>query len=167
MASSKLAYERSHTGQLPMEQAQRLGQKAAQEINHLIDEITVLKNRGYAALTTDVTINIAAYAPLLTTTIRTLLANGFVILTLTASGAQAAGAGTIYFQILVDDVVVKGVWSTVGAGDAFSVSLLARVAVRAGNHVVKVQWRTSVNGARVNAATSVEEHAHVLAQEAA
>ncbi len=132
-----------------------------------VKSLAWLSQRAYVALATNVSINAAAYAALISTTITTARARGYIVCHLTASGVEVTNAGTVYFQILVDTVVAKGVWSTVGAGAAFSTALVVRVPVVAGLHTVAVQWKSSVNGARINAATAVEEHANLSIHEEA
>lgn len=162
----KVALRREQTGDVSRDRAQALAQRVATAHEQTKDIVAALMNQAYEALAADKNINIAAYATLLTASITTVLASGHLVVTLTASGVEVASAGTIFFQVLVDGVIAKGVWSTVAAGAAFSVSLVVRVAVSRGPHAVVVQWKTSVNNARINASTSVEEHAHLLLQEA-
>jgi hypothetical protein len=164
----KLAQRRQHTGVFGADQAQRLAQDAARQVNSHTDMLNALLNRSFTALTTDTgTIAAGAYATLLTANITTVLASGYLLITFTASGVEVTTLGTASFQILVDGVVRKGAYTTVGAGSAFTAAIVIRVPVTRGAHVVLAQWKTSVANARINAATVNEEHAAMLVQEAA
>lgn len=120
---------------------------------------------SYTALATDTTIGVAAYATLLTATITSR--QPYLLVHLSASGVQISSLGGVYFQILVDGVVAKGLYCTVPGGYAFSVAQVLRVAVAAGPHTVTVQWKSSVANARIAPVTVNEEHASLLIQEAA
>jgi hypothetical protein len=166
MAAKKLAYERAHTGYLPAEQGQRLGQKSAQTANDLIDAIAVLNNRAYVELAVTVTTGLATFGTILTTSIRSLLKRGFLIITFSASGVHLVALGTISFQFLVDGVVYRGCYTTVPvAGYSFAASPMIRVPVTAGLHAVSVQWNTGAPTASITP-TFLQEHARLLVQEA-
>ena len=165
MAAAKVAFRREH-GSFQSQQAQVLAQNGVRKTNEHVDVLRVLNNRAYAALVADTTIGIAAYATLLSARITTLLANGFLIITFSASSVHITNLATTRFQILVDGVVTKGCYVTYPvAGYAASVSMIIRVPVRRGGHVVDVQWKTDNTSARINATSVVEEHAHLLVQE--
>jgi hypothetical protein len=121
---------------------------------------------AYAALATNATIGIAAYATLLTADITTVLARSYLAISFSASSVHITNIATTSFQILVDGVVTKGCYVTYGtAGYAESVAMVIRVPVTRGPHRVLLQWKTDNTSARINASTVVEEHAHLLVQE--
>jgi hypothetical protein len=163
----KIAY-RLEPGSFVANQAQRQGQQAAAGVNSAADDIRVLNNRKYVPLATDVTIGIAAYATLLRADINTFLARGFLIITFTASTAHITNVATTYFQIVLDGTPIKATYTTFQAvPGAQNASIILQVPVRKGAHTVLVQWKTDNTSARINAKTVLEEHAHLLVQEAA
>lgn len=133
----------------------------------LEQRLVALENRAYVALATDNTITAAAYATLLTANITTVLTGGYLVITFSASGRKTTGIGSAYFQILVDGIVAKACYSGWGINFPFNSGMVVRVAVKKGAHTVLVQWKTDVNSLQINAASVVEEHAHLLVQEAA
>lgn len=167
MAVTKVATRRVQ-GTFQEQQAQLLAQQGASKTNQHVDTLRVLNNRKYIPLATDTgNVAAAAYADLLVADITTFLDNGFIIISFSASGIQVTNPGTAFFQLLVDGVVAKGMYTTVPtAGFSFNAAMLIRVAVKKGSHRVKVQWKTNVNSIHINAKTVVEEHAHLLVQEA-
>ncbi len=110
----------------------------------------------------------SAYTTLLTANITTVLATGYLVITCSASGIQITNPGTVFLEVLVDGVVAKGCFTSIPtAGFSFNLSMMVRVAVTRGPHVVLLKWKPNVSSAHINAATVVEEHAHMLVQEAA
>ncbi len=162
---SKLAINRQHTGQFAQDQAQRLAQQVAVKANGHTSLLNALTNSAYVPLTTDVTISVAAYATLLSVPITTFLASGSLVINVSTSSLHQTGVGTNFFQVLVDGTPIKGTYVTGGTGYAVSASMVLRVPVRMGSHVVTLQWRTDANTARIAAATINEEHAHLFVQE--
>lgn len=163
----KLAQRLANPGSFPAEQAQRLAQDTARKVNSYADMLNALVNRSYVALATDTgNVAAAAYATLLTANITTVLATGYLIVTFSASGIQNTGSGTLFFQVLVDGVVRKGVYTTQEAGFSFNAAMVLRVPVTRGAHVVVLQGKTNNASYRINAATTNEEHASLLVQEA-
>ncbi len=132
-----------------------------------IDRFAVLENRVYVALAANVAIGVTAYAALVSTTITTYLPNGHIDITFTASGANSASAANARFLVLVDGAPVKGTYAYTAAGQTFCGAIVLRVPVRAGKHAVAVQWKSDAGAALIRAASVVEEHAHLLVQEAA
>lgn len=171
MAAPKLALRLQHTGAFARDQEQRLAQQAAAKTNLHVDTLAVLANRGYIALAADTTLagSAGVYTTLLSASVTTTLKNGFLIVTFTASGTHPTTANsTVYFKLFVDGVFVRGAYVTTGiAAAAFAAPILARVPVTAGSHVVRIDWSTDNNSARINANSNVNEHAALLAQEAA
>lgn len=170
MAAAKVAQQRTHTGSFTGDQAQRQAQIATVKTNAHVDAIAVLNNRAYVALTVDSTLagSAGVYTTLLTTSLTTLLATGFVIVTFTASCTHNNAGATTYFKVFVDGVAVRGCYATVTAGgEAFCEAILIRVPVTKGTHVVLLKWSTDNNTVRINAKTSANEHAAMLVQEAA
>ncbi len=168
MASTKLAY-RLEPSSFAGNQAQRLGQQAAAQSNSLVDLARALNNHQYVPLATDQTLAVsAAYATLLEANINTILARGNLLITFTASAVHITNIATIYFQVVVDNVIRKGTYVTYQVvPTALNASMVILVPVVRGAHNVKLQWKTDNNSARINALTVVEEHAHLLVQEAA
>lgn len=163
----KLAQRLANPGSFAVEQQQRLAQDTARKVNSFADMLNAMVNRSYIALATDTgNVAAAAYATLLTAPITTVLATGFLIITFSASGLQNTSGGTLFFQVLVDGVVRKGCYTTQEAGFSFNASMVIRVAVTRGAHVVLLQGKTNAGSYRINAATVNEEHADMLAQEA-
>ena len=165
--ATKLAQRTVHTGTFQGGQAQKLAQDTARKANTLAEQVAALQNRAYAALTTDSTAPLFTYATLLTANITTVLATGYLIVTFTASGAHITNPGQTYFQVLVDNVIKKGIGVTMTTGGSWSASIVLRTVVTRGPHVVLVQWNSDAASGRINAASTVEEHAHLLVQEAA
>lgn len=122
-------------------------------------------NRAASTKGTDTTIGVAAYATLLTATITSLQATSILDIDFTASGIHITNQGTTYFQVVVDGTPVKGCYTTVGIGFAFTAAISCEAAVSAGEHTVLVQWKTDAASSRILAATVNEEHAHVLVRE--
>lgn len=166
--TGKLAQRLQHTGVFAQDQAQRLAQDTARKSNAHVDMLAVLTNRAYTALAADVIIGAAAYAPLLTANITTTLAAGFLIITWSVSTVHPTAIATTYLQVVVDGVVIKGAyWTAPTAAYAGCLSMVVRVPVTRGAHVVQLQWKTDGASARISAKTINEEHAHMLVQEAA
>ncbi len=63
-------------------------------------------------------------------------------------------------------MVLKGLKASIVATYAFPASMIARVAVSQGTHTVRVDWLTDTASVQVNPVTTVENHAHLLVQEA-
>ncbi len=118
----------------------------------------------YVALAADVTINIAAYATLLTANITT--ATGTLLNIRWSAAATNAAAASAFYQVLVDGVVTKGCRADIAAAGGTNSGMIIQVAVAPGAHTVLLQWKTNVNATKINAATVVEQHAHLLVQEA-
>ena len=155
-----------HTGTFAGQQQQRLAQDAARRLNSIGDVITALTNRGYAALATDV-VATTSYVTLLSSAITTVLSSGYLVITFSASCVHTTNAATIYFQLLVDNVVKKGAYTTFfAAATGACVAMVLRVPVTKGPHVVALQWKSDNVTGRINAATVNEEHAHMLIEEA-
>jgi hypothetical protein len=166
--STKISVGRVHTDSYVADTAQAQARTASVKVNAHVDAIAVLNNRSYTALATDTgNVAAAAYAKLIDARITTLLSRGYLIITLSASGTQITNAATVFFQILVDGAVVKGLYTTVPVTFSFNAAMLVRVPVVKGTHVVTVQWKTNANSVRISAKTVNEEHAHLLVQEAA
>lgn len=171
MTARKIAYRREHTGTFAGDQQQRSAQKAGFELNAKEKRLQVLENRAYVQLAANQTLagSAGVYTTLLTTTITTLLASGFLILTFTASGTHPTTANaTTYFKLLVDGAYVQGAYVTNGiANAAWTAAIVVRAAVTKGAHTVTLQWSTDNNSARIAPLTSTNEHADLLVQEAA
>ncbi len=69
--------------------------------------------------------------------------------------------------MLVDNAVVKGCYTTASTNDSFAVSMVVRIPVTRGLHVVLLQWKTNVSSAHINAFTTTEEHAAMSIHEEA
>lgn len=162
----KVAFRAEHTGNAGQDRAQRLAQQTATAHEQTKNVVAALMNHAYATLVTDTTIATAAYATLLTATITTVLPTGHLVLSFSASGGKTTGAGTAFFELFVDGVLVKGCYVQVPLNVAFATSMVARAAVSKGTHTVLLKWRTDVSSLRINAASIGEEHAHLLVQEA-
>lgn len=164
----KLAQRLANPGSFATEQQQRLAQDTARKVNSFSNMLNAMVNRSYSALATDTgNVAAAAYATLLTAPITTVLVTGFLVVTFSVSGIQNVGAGaTLFFQVLVDGVVRKGCYTTASAGFSFNASMVVRVPVTRGAHVVLLQGKTNAGSYHISAATVNEEHAHMLAQEA-
>ncbi len=163
--ATKLAQRMQHSD-FAGQQQQRLAQDTARKVNSFNDTLAALTNRAYATLTTDVTNAVATYATLLTANITTVLASGFLIITISASGGKITNAGTPAFQVVVDGVATKACRTSVPLNFSFNVAMTVRVAVTRGAHIVLLQWKTDSASAVISAATVVENHAHLLVQEA-
>ncbi len=127
-----------------------------------------LESNAYVALKTDISTASATYATILTASITTVAAHSFLNILFTASGSRITNAGTAFFQVLVDGVVVKGCQSTVpsaGISYGFNVALVVLAPVIAGRHSVVVQWKTDSATSQISAASSVTEHAAVSIHE--
>jgi hypothetical protein len=161
----KVPFRREHTGDPAMDRMQRLAQATASAHELTKTIVAALMNRVYAALAVDVTIGIAAYAALFSATITTLLPTGNLDIIFTASGANSTATANMRFLVLVDNVSVGGTYGFTNAGQTFCSTIAVRVPVKAGKHVVTVQWKSDAGAARINAKTVAEEHAHLLLQE--
>ena len=123
-----------------------------------------MRRRAHVELLDDQTISItvypAGYVTLLTANIVTAEAKSILVVSFTASGIKTTAAGTVFFRVLIDDVVLRGAYVTVTTpGFSFTSAILCAGAVVAGGHVVKLQWMTNVTGAQILSKTTVEEHA--------
>ncbi len=167
MRATKVSIGTQHTGTFAGGQMQAQARLATQKVNSHAERLAALENRAYTALATDAITASATHATLLTANITTVLEEGYLVITFTASGGHPTNLGTAYFQVLVDGVVKKGCYTTVPIAYAFCASIVVRVAVTRGDHTVLVQWRTDSASARISAQTVNEEHAHLLVQEAA
>lgn len=168
--ATKLAQRSVHTGTFAGQQQQRLAQDAARQVNSHADMLNALVNRSYTALAVDASLAGSAlvYTALFSASITTVMATGYLLMTFTASGTHTFLGATVDFKLLVDNVLTKGAYVTVrGAGDAFSVAIVSRVAVTRGAHTVRVDWSTDNSTARLRPATVDREHAALLVQEAA
>lgn len=160
-------HRNEHTGNPGLDRIQGNVRSLIDFVRELAGSVAVLRNRSYVALTTSVTLAVAAYATLLTATITTLLDRGYLVISFSASAVQTTTTGIVYFQVVVDGTVAKGAFVSIVAGGAGTASMVVRVPVTKGAHTVLLQWKSSVANARINAASVVEEHAHLLVQEAA
>jgi hypothetical protein len=164
----KLAIRRTHTGDYKVDQQQRLAQAAAVVTNSHRDMLNALVNRAYAELATDTgTLNVAAYTTLLTANITTVLATGYLLITVSSSGAQVTNAATVYLQVTVDGVVKRACYATVNVAWSWSLAMVVRVPVTRGPHVVTTQWKSNQPSVHINPLTVNGEHASLLVQEAA
>lgn len=167
--SKKVAVRLEYTGQAAQDRAQRMAQQVGQAHEATKSVVEALANHTFTRLSTDNTLATSAtYATLLTTTITTKLSSGNILITATASGQKITAVGTAYFRLLVDNVAAKGVYTTSQAvPNAWSISIVHRVAATRGAHTVALQWRTDSNSLRINASSVTEEHASLLVQEVA
>src|SRR5882724_11218167 len=143
----KIATRREHTGDPALDRVQRQAQDvtAAHEQTKAI--VAALANSVSVALTTDKMLagSAGVYTTLLTASITTTLASGNLDITFTASGVHQTNQGTTYFKLFVDNVFVRGCYSTVGIGFAFSEAIVARAAIARGAHTIRVDWSTDTN----------------------
>lgn len=167
---NRVALRREQTGDVSKDRAQALAMRVATAHEQTKDVVSALANRTLVSLSTDNTLagSAGVYTDLLTTTLTSVLHDGHLDILFTASGTHPTTANaTTYFRVLVDGVFASGCYFTNGiANAAWAQSILTRVAVSKGPHTVLVQWSTDNNSARINAATSVNEHASLLVQEA-
>jgi hypothetical protein len=141
-------------------------QNNVRDLIAFVKGLSWISNKGYAALDVDVTIGVAPYATLLTVPIFTVPRNSFLVISFSASAVHITVAATIFFRVLVDDVAFKGAYSTyLLVPGALCTSMVLRVPVDRGGHVVKLQWRTDGASARILAQSILEEHANLLVEE--
>ncbi len=127
-----------------------------------------LTRRAYVALATDqVLATSASYATLLSTTLTTDQRTGFVVANFSASGLKITGAGTAYFRLVVDGVAQKETAVGIALNFRFHAGLMQRVAVGAGLHTIRIDWRTDVSSVDIRPVTAAEEHAHLSVYEEA
>ena len=118
----------------------------------------------FAEQTTDVTTTSTTFTDLLTVNITTT--GGDLLIQASAGFKQSNDQQSVYFQVLIDDIVQRGAGATCRNQDIRgSMSIVLKRAVAAGARVVKLQWRVSANTGSVNAATVPEEHASLLVSE--
>ena len=160
----KVALRQEPTGNAQADRAQLQGREVARAHEITKGVVAALANRAYVALTKDTLLNIAAYATLLSVNITTSLTSGFLVIQWSLAAGNAS-ACSLFFQVLVDNIVQKGTRVDVVAGGGGAPSMVLRVPVTKGAHTVALQWKTNVNGAHCNAASTVEEHASLLVQE--
>jgi hypothetical protein len=163
----KVAKIAEFTGHAPADRAQVMAQRVGAAHEQTKAYVQVLANRVYGALTVDTTTASGTYSTLITASITTLLATGFLLIHVSACGDKTTNAGIISLQVVVDGVVAKGTYTAVAANSQFAVPLQWRVAVAKGPHVVTLQWKTSTANATINAVSVNEEHATMLVQESA
>lgn len=159
-----------HTGNASGDRAQRMAQQVSQSHEITKELVQALANYAYAELAADVTLGASAgvYSDLLTVNLATSLPSGSLTITFSTSSTHVTNTGSNYFRVMVDGVAKRGAYATIGTLN-FGVCALQvlRVPVTAGNHVVKLQWSTDFSSARINAKSSVAEHANLLVQEGA
>jgi hypothetical protein len=115
-------------------------------------------------VTADTSTASAAYVDLLTANINT--GASFLLINFTAGCSLTTGGQTrqVSFQILVDGVAQVATAAIVTGGLTASAAVQWRVAVAAGAHVVKVQWKVSGNTAQIQPTTR-DEHANLRVSE--
>ncbi len=158
------AHKPEHTGNTVLDRIQNciLG------IIAFLRSIEWMRRRSFVGLTTDVTqVVTAGYNTLLTASIVTANQKSNLLINFSASGVQLVGNSSIFFEILVDEVAVKGCCQTVTGLWSFTMGMVALVPVSIGGHVVKLKWRTNTNTSRIFAFTDVEEHAYISVEEMA
>ncbi len=157
-------HKNQHTGDAMLDRIQ----SNVRELIAYVRSLAWLTRRAYVALGTDTgNVAAAAYATLLTTTITTAIERSFLIIAFSASGTQITNAGTVFFQVLVDNDVVKGCYTTIPTNYSFSASMVVRIPVTRGLHSVLLQWKTNVSSAHINALSTTEEHASMSIHEEA
>jgi len=124
-----------------------------------------LKQRSYVALSPDTATSSSTYTKLVDVDIATVLRTSSLLIVATAAGSKSSGAGVVSFQLLVDNVVVKGSYANVANNAAFPIAFMVRTPVSQGRHTVTLQWKTSAGVVSVNAASVVTEHAAIWVQE--
>jgi hypothetical protein len=157
---------------LPTHQPQQTGNATLDRIqSSLRDVIAFLRGMPwrlavvYAALATDATTTSATYVTLLTTQITTLLERGYLLITMTASGAQITSNAVNRMRVVVNGVALKGTYSVTTANQTWCLALVVRVAVTRGTHTVLLQWNTDAGTMRISGLTLPEEHAHLVVEE--
>lgn len=160
---------------LPVHRSEQTGQTGLDRIQQNVRDLIAyvrsldwLLRRSYVALTANTTTASATAADLLSTTLQTSRVNSYLMIAFTASGIKTTNTGTLTFQIVVDGTVYRG--CAIGALVATShwnASILVRVPVAQGLHTIKAQWLTTTDGARINAASTTEEHAAMSVEEVA
>ncbi len=161
---SNLGHRNEQTGQPGLDRIQANVRSLVAYVRSLL----WLTRRAYVELATDKLLaTSASFATLLTTTITTDQRDGYIVVNFTASGIKLTGAGTAYFQIVVDGVTKKGAAVGVALNFKFGIALTQRIAVSAGLHTVRIDWRTDVSSLSIAAVTRVEDHAAMTVHEEA
>ena len=143
-------------------------QNNVRALSAYVRSLVWLTRRAYVELATDQLLATSAtFATLLTTTITTDRASSFLVVNFAASGIKLTGAGTAYFKIIVDGTAYKAVAVGVALNFRFCAALLQRIAVSAGLHTVRIDWRTDVSSVGIGAATVTEENAALSVHEEA
>ena len=162
MAAALPAHRGEHTGSAALDRIQ----SNVRDLISFVRALGWLTRRAYVALAVDRSlVTTYAWDTLIETNVVTVQKAGFLLVQYTTSGVQNSFAGTVFFQVLVDGVVIKGTYFTANAGWAFCCSQVLVVPVVAGAHNVKLQWYTNVTNARISAKSVPSEHASLLLQE--
>lgn len=161
MMANAPVHKNEHTGNPMLDRIQG----NLRELITYVQSLAWLTRHAYVDLTVNKSIGVAAYAPLIQTTITTASANSFILVNFTASGDHPTNLGNVAFQIVVDNVAVKGCGMTAATAYGFNAATVLRVPVKRGAHTVVVQWKTDVLTARINAASSVNHHAAMSIRE--
>jgi hypothetical protein len=155
-------HKSEQTGNAPLDRIQN----NVRELVAFVRSLAWLANRAYVQLEQDVTIPTSAvYTILVSTTIKTSNDASHIVANFSASGAKLTAVGTVYFRLVVDDVVVGSTSLSVNLTWVFNASLVARAAVRKGAHAVRIEWWTDSSSATIRAKSLIWEHAHLSLHE--
>lgn len=166
--AKKVPVRAEHTGNASEDRAQILARQASQSHEITKSAVKALANYVSGDLAADASTTGASLVDLMSVTITSTLASGFLIAEFCCGFNKPTIAATARFVVNVDGVDIRGTDFTVDTvGGAGNVNILVRVPAKAGAHVVKVRWFTNSGTVRINAKSSpLNEFATLLVREA-
>jgi hypothetical protein len=163
MAVAAPTHKTQHTGDAILDRIQN----NVSDLYVFVRSLLWVRQRAYVALGTDATTTSATYVTLLETTITTVLERGYLLMTMTASGAQITNNAVNRMRFVLDGVPQKGCYTVTTANQTWSMALIVRASVVRGSHTVLLQWNTDAGTMRISGLSLPEEHASVHLQEEA
>lgn len=120
----------------------------------------------FKEVTVDTTTTSTSLVDLLSQSLTTT-AGSSLLINVSASISNSSANRNIDIQLMIDGVAVRGAGTRVtGTGIPGSLAIVyKKVGLAAGNHTIKVRWRTDGSTARVRPIASVNEHASLMIQE--
>ena len=162
MVATLADHKNQHTGDATLD---RIQSNVAGVIAYLKSLVWV-PNQAFVQLTADVSTTSTTFVDVLSTTIATALPSGNLEILLTASFETSVSGAVGGFAVLVDGVFIKATrGQSAFASGAVDAALVLLVPVKAGKHVVKVQWRVNSGSSIVRAQSFSDEGLQLLVKE--
>lgn len=116
---------------------------------------------AFTKLTSDVSRTANSYADLITQSITTT--GGDLQIFFNFAGKKTTSAGTAYFKLVVDGVDITGADVSSSGGYLTEAAIVWQMALSAGAHTVKVQWKVDTSGVEALCSSTPLEQQVVIA----